>query len=149
MYLVVQMKRWGGGCRLRIPQKGARFKQTRERIWKTWYQRIKNFTKNLIVFVLNNLIWTNRRGKTKIYFKKNHFIKKTKILLIKFLFRCFLVFLISYQEDRKIQVKNKKKMFRGARGATVCRAGLFVVFLISKTFNLKAFWFNWSIWWQG
>ena len=38
-----------------------------ERILKTIKQRNNNFIKSYLVFLLNNFIWTNRRGETKLY----------------------------------------------------------------------------------
>jgi len=56
------------------------------RIQKTRKQRNKNFTKNIIVFLLNNFIWTNRRGETQLCF-----LPIGRIFLMRFLFRCFIV----------------------------------------------------------
>ena len=39
-----------------------------ERILKTITQRSNNFIKSILVFLLNNFIWTNRRRETKLYF---------------------------------------------------------------------------------
>ena len=39
----------------------------RERILKTIKPRNKNLIKNIIVFLLNNCIWTNRKVETKLY----------------------------------------------------------------------------------
>ena len=61
---------------------------------KTRKQRNKNSIKNIIVFLLKNLFWANRKGESKLYFFLlvviKLFLKKTKIFLTKFSFRCFL-----------------------------------------------------------
>ena len=67
-----------------------------ERILKTIKQRNNNFIKNYPVFLLNNFIWTNMRGETKLYFLP---IGRNKIVdlenktfldeIIVLLFNCF------------------------------------------------------------
>ena len=68
---------------------------------KTIKQRNKNLIKNVIVLLLNNFIWTNRKEETILYLlsigRKKLFIKKTIIFLMRLLFRCFIVFKIPSQ----------------------------------------------------
>ena len=63
-----------------------------ERILKTIKQRTNNFTKNIIVFLLNNFIQTKGRNKillsSYILVKIKLFITKSKIFLMRVLFRC-------------------------------------------------------------
>ena len=71
---------------------------TRERILKRIKQGNKNFIKNIIVFFLNNFIWTNMKFKTKLYLVQiESFNKKTIIFLMRFLFLCLIVFKIRSQ----------------------------------------------------
>ena len=64
----------------------------RERILKTIKQRNKNFIQNIIVFLFNNFIWTNRK---QVQFCVN---KKTIIL--------WRIFLCRYLSVFKIRLKN-------------------------------------------
>ena len=67
-----------------------------ERIKKTRKQRNKNVTKNIIVFLLNNFIWANRKGEKKLFFLpigRNKIVhqENKKILdkILASLFSCF------------------------------------------------------------
>ena len=71
-----------------------------ERILKTIKQRNKNFIKNIIVFLLNNFIWTNKKQIKFCFYlpigAKKNFNKKATIFLMRFLFHYFIVFKICY-----------------------------------------------------
>ena len=85
----VNVLAWGGPCSEiltnnygYITRATTRITVTRaiffwERILKTIKQRNNNFIKNIFVFLLNNFIWTNKRGKTKLCFLpfgRNNFV---------------------------------------------------------------------------
>ena len=62
----------------------------RRKIYKTRKQRSNNFTKNIIVFLMNNFISTNRKGETKLSsLPIGHQENKKK--LVKLLFSCFVL----------------------------------------------------------
>ena len=62
-------------------------------VYKVRKQRNKNFTKNIIVFLLNNFIWTNRNGETNLYFLP---VDPNKIRKTKYSWgdSCFIVLLL-------------------------------------------------------
>ena len=67
-------------------------------VLKTIKQSNNNLINNIIVFLLSNFIWTNRKIETKLYLLPigpNKIVQqKTIISLMKFLFRCLSVFKI-------------------------------------------------------
>ena len=57
-------------------------------------QRNMNFAKNIIVFLLNNFIWTNRKEEqncTSFLLVEIKLFEKTIIFFLRFLFRCLII----------------------------------------------------------
>ena len=81
----------------------------RERILKTIKQRSKNLIKNIIVFLLDNFIWTKRRGETKLWFLP---IGRIKLFIEKIKYSwwdsCFVVFFVFKIRSQEKQTRNNE-----------------------------------------